>query len=407
MAITYRQHTLPNGLNIIAEVDSDAHTAAAGFFVKTGARDETSEIMGVSHFLEHMMFKGTDDLTANDLNRRFDEIGARNNAYTSNELTCFYAQVLPEHLTEATELLGRMMRPALRDTDFDTEKGVILEEIAMYKDNPFWVLYEATTERHFLGHPLQNRVLGTSETITSLKSEQMRKYFSNRYSADNTVVALAGKIDYPAVVDQVETLCGAWKPTRVTRDNAPPPLTGGEVVLRDEKVSRAYLLGMCDAPCFADDRRYAAMMLSQVLGASDNSLLHWALIETGMAEEATASYAPHDGFGEFFVFAVGDPARSDQIWREITVQMDRLLDAMSEDDLIRLRNKAATAATLGAERPGDRMQRLGQFWTYLGRYAPIETELEKINRITMDDLRACYEAFPMRMKTVGRLLPRD
>src|SRR5882724_3919279 len=130
--ISFQQHRLPNGLTIIAEVDPAAHSAAAGFFVKTGARDEATPVMGVSHFLEHMMFKGTEDLTAEELNRRFDEIGARNNAFTSNEMTCFHAHVLPEYLGQGLDLLGRMMRPALKPTDFDTEKGVILEEIAMY-----------------------------------------------------------------------------------------------------------------------------------------------------------------------------------------------------------------------------------------------------------------------------------
>src|SRR5690606_38952834 len=140
---TFQHATLPNGLTVIAEVDPEAHTAAAGFFVKTGARDEASPLMGVSHFLEHMMFKGTDQRSAEELNRQFDLIGARNNAYTTSELTCFYASVLPERLLGAggaVDLLADMMRPALREEDFDTEKKVILEEIAMYEDNPFWVL---------------------------------------------------------------------------------------------------------------------------------------------------------------------------------------------------------------------------------------------------------------------------
>src|SRR3954469_14987770 len=127
MPLTFRQHTARNGLRIIAEVDPAAHSAAAGFYVKTGARDESTPVMGVSHFLEHMMFKGTADITAEELNRRFDEIGARNNAFTSNEMTCFYAHLLPEYFHQGVDLLARMMRPALKPADFTTEKGVILE----------------------------------------------------------------------------------------------------------------------------------------------------------------------------------------------------------------------------------------------------------------------------------------
>ena len=137
-----RSATLSNGLVILGEVDAAAHTAAAGFFVRTGARDEPTPLMGVSHFLEHMMFKGSDRRTAFQVNEDFDRIGASHNAFTSGEMTCFHAHVLPEHLPAAVDMLADILRPALRQADFDEEKGVILEEIAMYEDNPFMALYE-------------------------------------------------------------------------------------------------------------------------------------------------------------------------------------------------------------------------------------------------------------------------
>src|SRR5205085_5321792 len=184
------------------------------------------------------------------------------------------------------ELLGKMMRTALKQTDFDTEKGVILEEIAMYKDSPFWVLYEACVEKHFGSHPLSHRVLGTAESITALERGQMQAYFDSRYSADNTVVALAGRMDFGAVCREIEGLCGAWKPTRVGRVSSNPPLAGGTLEIKSEKVSRAYLLALCAAPAVGDQRRYAAALLAQILGNPDNSRFHWSLIEPGLAEEA-------------------------------------------------------------------------------------------------------------------------
>lgn len=407
MAITFQQKTLPNGLTIIAETDPEAHSAAAGFFVRTGARDESTPLMGVSHFLEHMMFKGTEDLSADELNKGFDEIGARNNAYTSNEMTCFYAHVLPERLHEATDLLGRMMRPALRQTDFDTEKNVILEEIAMYKDNPFWVLYEACVEKHFGTHPLSHRVLGTTESITALERDRMRDYFNARYSADNTVVALAGKMDFDAVCSQIDTLCGTWERTAPRRDNARPPVRGGRLELKDAKVSRAYWLGMCPAPSMTDDRRYAAAVLAQILGAPDNSRLHWSLIETGIAEEAQASFDPHDGFGEFFVFASGDPERADEIERVITGELESLVNTLTQEELDRVVMKVATQATIGGEKPHDRMHRLGRLWTTIGSYSPLEQEIDRLSRVTLADLRATFAEFPIKPATVGRLLPAE
>lgn len=405
MPVTFREHVLGNGLRIIAEVDPDSHSAACGFFVKTGARDEPREAMGVSHFLEHMMFKGTADLTADELNRRFDEMGARNNAYTSGELTCFYAHVLPEHLGEAIDLLSRMMRPALREDDFTREKDVILEEIAMYHDEPSAVLSEEALDRHYRGHPLGHRVLGTAETIRELTRDQMLAYFERRYSADNTVFSLAGPVDFDACVRGIERRCGSWSSTQAGRVRERPPVGTGSFEMRDAKVTRAYLIGVWPGPEAQDERRYAAALLAQVLGASDNSRLHWALIETGLAEEAQAGFDPHDGSGEFFVYASGDPSRADEIWSAVMREVNGLLASLTEDDLDRLRNKLATAVTVSSERPADGMQRIGRYWTYLGRYATLDEELARINGVTLRDMRALAEEFPLRPLTTGRLLP--
>ncbi len=405
MTFGFQHARLPNGLTVIAEIDPHAHTAAAGYFVKTGARDEDPSVMGVSHFLEHMMFKGTADLTADDINRAFDDLGAKNNAYTTNEMTCFYAQCLPEHLDRVNEMLARMLRPALRDTDFDTEKGVILEEIAMYRDNPFWVLYEEAVARYYGEHRLGHRVLGTPQTIAALSRDQMLGYFTTRYSADNTVVALAGRLDFDRAVRQIESLCGAWQTTGASRDSTRPRARSGEFTLKDEKVSRAYMIAIGPGPSIEEESRYAAALLAQILGASDNSRLHWSIIETGIAEEAQASFDAHDGVGEFIVYASGDPARADEIWTHIRTELDGLIDSITADDLDRLRNKFATAATLGGERPHDRMHRLGRMWLHLGQYRPLEQELDRINAVTLDDLRAVYADYPIRPTLVGRLLP--
>jgi predicted Zn-dependent peptidase len=401
----FRHATLSNGLTLIGEVDPRAASSAAGFFVRTGARDEARPLMGVSHFLEHMMFKGTDDLAADELNRRFDEIGANNNAYTSGEMTCFYAHVLPERVGEASDLLARMLRPALRQDDFDREKEVILEEIAMYKDEPFSVLYDETLERHFGNHPMGHRVLGTQESVRAMVRDQMAGYFNERYSADNTIVSLAGRVDFDALADRIDRLCAAWRPTRVSRDSSRPRPAGGNVSLTDAKITRAYLLGLAEAPSYADPSRYAAMLLAQVLGASDNSRLHWALVEPGLAEEAQAGYDPHDGTGQFHVFASCDPARADEVWSKLLHEIRGLRDSLVPDDLERLRSKLLLGVTLGGERPADRMQRLGRQWTYQRAYTTLQEELDRINAVTIADLRGVADAWPLAPITTGRLVP--
>lgn len=404
MPIEFKTAALDNGLTIIAEVDEAALSSAAGFFVRTGARDEAPEVMGVSHFLEHMMFKGTDDISADELNRRFDEMGARNNAYTSGDMTVFYASVLPERLAEAHDLLAHMMRPALRQSDFDTEKGVILEEIAMYKDNPFWVLYEASMERHYRDHPLGHRVLGTEETIKSLTSEQMRTYFDSRYAADNTTVALAGNLDFDECVAQIDTLCGRWERTGATRETEPPASGAGAFEMRED-VGRAYMIGIASAPPIEDEDRYAASLGAQILGASDNSRLHWALIETGLADEAQAEYHGRDGVGEFLVYTSGDPDKAKDIWDVVGREIAGLVDSITEGDLERLRARMLTSVTLGGERPGDRMQRIGRIWTHTSRYRTLEDELDRISRVTVEEVKRVMTAAPIVPRTVGTLLP--
>jgi len=405
MAIEYKERVLPNGLRVAGEVNGDAHSAAAGFFVRTGARDETPELMGVSHFLEHMMFKGTGSMPADELNRRFDAMGARNNAYTSNEMTCFYAQVIPERVGDAIDTLGRMMRPALRVDDFTTEKGVILEEIAMYRDNPFWVLYEETIARHYGAHTLSHRVLGTDETITGLERDAMMAYFDERYSADNTVLSVSGRLDFDRVCDAAEALCGDWPTTGAARDSDRPETGAGGFEMSKEGVNRVYLLGLAPGPSGQDEDRYAAALAAQVLGAGDNSRLHWALVEEGIAEEAQAAWDGHDGCGDYFVFASCDPDRVDRVWGTIVDEARSLSDSVEAEDLERLRVRLATGATLSGERPGDRMQRLGRNWMTRRAYLTLEEELSMIEAVTVEDVRATLARFPVEPTTWGRLGP--
>src|SRR6267142_2076185 len=177
--------TLGNGLEIVAECNSEAHSSALGFFVQTGARDETAEVAGVSHFLEHMMFKGTPRRSSLDVNRDFDRIGAFSNAYTSEENTVFYAAILPEYLPQAVDILADILRPSLRGDDFNMEIKVIIEEIHMYEDQPMWSAYDHAKKAFFADHPLGNSVLGTPASITALTREQMQAYYDRRYIAPN------------------------------------------------------------------------------------------------------------------------------------------------------------------------------------------------------------------------------
>src|SRR5262245_35323012 len=190
----FHNRRLENGLEVVAETNDDAHSMSVAFIVRAGSRDEVDEVAGVSHFLEHMCFKGTPRRSADDVNREFDEIGAHYNAFTSEECTAYYASVLPEYQEASVDILADIMRPSLRQEDFDMEKKVILEEIQMYLDQPPFGMDDRIKALHMGRHPLAKSVLGTDASVGALTTTQMRDYFTSRYAADNLFVVAAGKV---------------------------------------------------------------------------------------------------------------------------------------------------------------------------------------------------------------------
>ena len=419
MSVAYRQHTLPNGLRVVAETDPDAHTAAVGFFVRTGARDEDAADMGVSHFLEHMVFKGTPGRTADEVNQRFDDFGADYNAFTSHERTVYYAHVLPEFLPGAADLLGEILRPSLRSADFEMEKKVILEEIGMYDDRPEWVLQDRLLERHFGAagsggglHGQGFRVLGTAETVSGLTPERMQAYFERRYSPGNVAVAAAGRLDFEALVAGVEERCGGWAAVEAGRDDAAPRLSGGarRFADADADLSRHYLGLVAPAPGARDPLRHAAAVLGVLLGDADNSRLHWALVDPGLADEAAASFQPGDGpegspAGQFMAWATCDPERAAEVEEKLLGVIDSTAadPGFTDAEVESAVNKAATGLTLLSERPAGRMQRLGGQLLALGHNTTLEEQLAALRAVTPARIAELCEAYPWTPRTIGVL----
>lgn len=404
MSVSFREAVLDNGLRIIAEVDPNAHTSAAGFWIATGARDEKTRLMGVSHFLEHMMFKGTDTRTAEQVNRDFDDLGAVNNAFTSAEMTAYWIHLLPEHLEQGVRILADILRPALRQEDFDAEKEVILEEIAMYEDQPFWVLYEHALSRFYGDHPLAHRVLGTNDTVSALSCDELRAYFQARYSSDNTTLAAAGAIDFDALVELARETCGKWKPTGPTRVRPDRVEVVDRSSLELPSLAQAYLLMLAPAPDAKSPDRYPAGMLAHTFGGDDSSFLYWSLVESGIAEEAQCSFDGRDGAGEYATFAVCAPDSIPKVEEMILEEIDGLPGKIVQDDLDRARARIATGAVIASERPLGRMNRIAASWLRQEEYVPLEEEMKRIDAITVEDLRVCAEKYPITPKVTSMAL---
>lgn len=407
MALTFKHHRLANGLDVIAEINPDSYSFAAGLFVKTGSRDESSEINGVSHFLEHMMFKGSAKLSWEDVNRVFDEIGARYNAFTTQEMTAYYANVLPEFTDRAMEHLSQLLRPALRDSDFDTEKNVILEEIAMYLDDPGHRLYEALMETHFRSHPLAASVLGTQQSIKALGRDQMAEYFRRRYGPGNLVLSVTGQLDFDEIVGMAERYMGDLARVDAPRAHPAPSIAGESRTMSDPKLNRRYLMGMTPGPSAQDERRFAARVLSDVIGDSDGSRFYWALVDNAIADDADFGFYPHDGCGSFYISLTTAPQKAEQALAIALKELERVKADISDAEVERAKNKIATNIVLSGEVPSGRMRSIGSQWLYNGDYRSLEQDTQTLMSVTTQSLRTLMAEFTFKPMTLVSLGPPE
>lgn len=405
MPLTFQHHQLDNGLDILTEINPDAHSFAAGLFVKTGSRDEPPEINGVSHFLEHMMFKGSERYTWHDVNRIFDELGARYNAYTSQELTAYYANVLPEFTQRTLEHLSHLLRPALRQDDFDTEKKVILEEIAMYLDEPGQRVYERAMLEYFGDHPLGLSVLGTPEVISALPRDAMQQYFTQRYGPGNMVLAMSGRMDLSEVIGLAERFFGTWPRVHVGRNLAAPTHSSRRVDLDDPKLLKRYLMALMPGPTAQDEQRFAARVLGDVLGDSEGSRLYWALVDPAIADDADFGFYPLDHAGAFYLSLTTAPERSEQALEIARRELQRLRDDLNDDEVERARNKIASGLVLSGEQPLGRMRSIGTVWLYNNEYRSLEKDMATLMSVTTASLRDLLDAYRFEPMTIVSLGP--
>lgn len=404
----FKQTTLPNGLTIIGEVNPNVQSVAFGFFVGIGSRDETDDVSGVSHFLEHMVFKGTEDYTPVDVNRIFDEVGAKYNASTSEEVTLFYAAILPEYYEQTFGLIASILYPTLRDEDFDIEKKVILEEIGMYEDMPAFSAYENLMRTHFAGHPLSRGILGSTDSISALTAQQMRDYHQQHYRAGNITLAVAGNIDWDRVVQLAEKYCSQWPAGKTERPPEEARPQGGLTVLSRASSVQEHIAQMAPAPPGQSDMRFAADVLSVIVGDDSNSRLYWELVEPGHVEAAEMSYNDYDGSGAYMSFLACHP---DQAEEHLTT-MKRIFETVNREgvtpeELEQAKNKIASRVVLRSERPMGRLASLGSNWMYRKEYRSVEDDLKTLRSISREDIRNLLDQYPLGQTTTVAIGPRE
>lgn len=399
-------HTLPNGLTLLLEPDPDAQTIAAGYFVNTGSREETPQDMGASHFIEHLLFKGSDEVGARELNERLDDLGGHANAFTSEEATVYHAATLPEHTPELLHTLTELMRPALRDDDIHTERGVILEEIAMYADQPSVRVTDQLRADYWGDHALGQPILGTTHTVTTLSPDTLRAHHHARYGARRVTLAVTGQFNPHQLTTWAQQHLKDWPAGTPTPspDPRPPAWPDQTRTLTDPDLTRVHLAATSPGLGAHHPLREAAHVLADLIGG-ENGALYWTLIDTGTCDSADLAHLEYHACGTFEGGFTSDPDRAPQAlatYRQVLADAHTLITPQS---VRRAARKLAVSTLLRAETPQGRLFTLGMEYLATGRTLSTDDLVKRYETVTVEQVQEVLRLCPMDRLTVVALGP--
>ncbi len=385
----YDLTVLPNGLRVITEEMPSLRSIAVGCWVDTGTRDERPNEAGASHFLEHLLFKGSERLSARTIAETFDAIGAESNAFTSKDYTCYWARLLDQDLPTGLEILAEMLqRPAFRQKEIDAERHVVIEEINMNEDDPSDVAFEEFTQAVFAGHPLERPVLGTKDSIREMGRDDIAGYWGRRYTAGSTVIALAGSVDHDQVVKLVDSLFGEWSGDAIDHDSSPSePTPHVRIVERDTE--QAHLVIGGSGIDRADERRWSFQVLHHVLGGGMSSRLFDEIREQrGLAYAVYSFRMAHADAGAWGVYVGTTPAQTATALELIEKEIAGVVaDGITPDELERAKGSMRGGLALALEDANSRMVRLGRDELTGAPHYSVDERLALLDAVTLDDVR--------------------
>lgn len=409
MRSRFEQHTLPNGLRVICEVMPRVRSAALAFFVQTGSRHEHPHQHGVSHFLEHMCFKGTQKRDWRAINVRFDELGSIYNAFTGKEHTVYYGWVPGRRTDEQLELLADMMRPSLPADDFETERKVILEEIAMSGDSFEHHVSNFLHEVVFAEHPLGHEILGEAATIAELPREEMQRYHAARYAPRNMVLLATGAVDPDAVFRTAEQLTTAWNGNANGGSFAPPrPHTHGTYRKQTPEFNQQSVVVVYPGVRHGDAYTEDIEAFTSLFGGA-NSRCYWNIVQKGICSQAGAAWLAYQDCGVLALYADGEPdkaARMLSALREQAAEVSR--HGFTADEVQRVKNQRRTQLALEGENPRTRLLQLIDDLEGHGDVRTTEQRLAAVEAVSVESIARYLNQFPITGE--GMLLsvgPRD
>ena len=407
---------LPGGLRVVTEFLPAVRSVALGIWVGVGSRDEDEAHAGATHYLEHLLFKGTKRRTALELSSEMDAVGGEMNAFTAKEYTCYYARVLDADLPLAVDVLSDMVTSSLiTPKDVDAERNVVLEEIAMNEDDPTDTVHEAFTAKLFGDTPLGHPILGTTDSIKRITRDQIFEHYQARYTSEHLVVAAAGNLDHDTVVELVRHAFGPAldhaaepAPARLAGDQRGSQAGVGTTLI-SRGIEQANLVLGCEALARTDDRRFALGVLNAAFGGGMSSRLFQEVREKrGLAYSVYSFAGQHADTGMWGIYVGCLPSKADEVLAICAEEITRVVEGgLTDAELARGKGQVRGSIVLGLEDPSSRMSRLGKSELVYPRLEPVEEVLASIDAVTHDDIRAVAVDILTRPKALAVVGPFD
>ena len=414
MAIPEHKITvLPNGVKLITETMKDVRSAAMGIVVGAGSGLETDPIAGISHFIEHMAFKGTTKRSAFDIASELDAVGGKMNAYTSKELTTYYAVTLDKHIGIATDVLSDIFLNSVYDSkEIELEKGVIVEEIKMYEDTPDELIHDFFTETIYKGHPLGRSTIGNEQSVRSLGRQNMIDYTKEFYSPDNIIVSLAGNVEHEKAVELIgpafSAMRGKFPSMKKTR-----PTINKAVKLKHKKTEQVHMCLGTAGPAQMDEDRYAFSILDTVIGGSMSSRLFQEIREKRGLAYAIYSYnGALKDCGLYVVYAGTSKENFKQVVDLTINEFNKVKKhGITKEEMERSKDHLKGSLVLGLEATSSRMGYLAKSLFYYDRVITIDEIFEKVDRLTLDDIMVAANKYikddTLTLTVIGDLTEKE
>ena len=418
---TVRKTVLPGGLRVVTEFLPAVRSVALGIWVGVGSRDEDQSHVGATHYLEHLLFKGTGKRTALDISAEMDAVGGEMNAFTAKEYTCYYARVLDSDLPLAIDVLSDMVTSSLIEPkDVDAERNVVLEEIAMNEDDPSDSVHEAFTTRLFGDTPLGRPILGTVESINAITREQIFEHYHARYTPPHLVISAAGNLDHDTVVGCVQAAFGPVLSGFADASPAVPrlrdagglwdgygPAAGSGATLVSRPIEQANLVLGCEGLSRTDDRRFALGVLNAALGGGMSSRLFQEVREKrGLAYSVYSFASQHADTGLWGIYVGCLPSKADEVLSICSTEVAKVVaEGLTDAELDRGKGQVRGGIVLGLEDPSSRMTRLGKAELVYPSLEPVDDILAAIDAVTRDDIQEIASEVLTRPKVLAVVGP--